>query len=71
MNSSVYAAMALLPVMIGPLPQDDGAALLVELCGGGTLTIDLGQSEDDLPPPCHAKACHAGECRKGEANKAR
>lgn len=73
MNSSVYATLALLPVMLGPLPQDEGGSLLVELCGGGTLSIDLGQNEDEPAPapPCHAKGCHAGECRKGSAGKAR
>lgn len=71
MNSSVYAVLALLPVMLGPLPQSEGGSLLVELCSGGTLAIDLGQGEDDLPSPCPAKGCHAGECRKGSANKSR
>lgn len=75
MNSSVYAAMALLPIMLGPLPQDRGGSLLVELCGGGTLAIDLGKGGDNgndkLPQPCHAKGCHAGGCRKDGAGKAR
>lgn len=71
MNALAFATFALLPVMLGPLPQDDGAALLVELCGGGTLTIDLGQDKDEPAPPCNAKGCHAGECRKGSANKSR
>ncbi|KUO51995.1 MAG: hypothetical protein APF82_03270 [Sphingomonadales bacterium BRH_c42] len=65
MNASLFPIFALLPVMLGPLPQDDGGSLLVELCGGGTLKIDLGQNEDEPAPPCRTKGCHAGECRKG------
>ncbi|OGS51496.1 MAG: hypothetical protein A3J40_10535 [Erythrobacter sp. RIFCSPHIGHO2_12_FULL_63_10] len=61
--------------MLGPLPQDEGGSLMVELCSGGTLAIDLGQrdggGEDEPPEPCHAKACHAGACRKDGAAKPR
>jgi hypothetical protein len=57
-----FALLALVPVLIGPPPQQP-TAMIVELCNGGTVTIPLG---DDAPTPdrnCHPKGCHAGTCR--------
>lgn len=65
-----FALAALLPAMLGPLPQAEGNTLVVALCGGGTITIALsGEDGDGSPPappaPCNFKACHGGDnCRK-------
>ena len=60
--SPAFALAALIPVLIGPLPQES-AALTAKLCGGGEITIPLGQ---DTPSEreCHPKPCHAGTCRE-------
>jgi hypothetical protein len=58
-----FALLALVPVLIGPLPQQQ-TAMIAQLCNGGTITIPLG---DDAPAPdrnCHPKGCHAGTCRE-------
>jgi hypothetical protein len=64
MSALPFALAALLPVMIGPLPAQN-TAITAKLCGGGTITIPLG---DDKAPgddgPCHPKGCHAGTCRE-------
>jgi hypothetical protein len=56
------ALAVLVPVMIGPLPAH-AETITARLCGGGTITIPMG---DDSPPQdsgCHPKGCHAGTCR--------
>lgn len=60
--SPALAFSALLPVIIGPLPAEH-AVLTAELCGGGTISIPLGQG-NEKQPDCHPKACHAGACRE-------
>ncbi|MXP47145.1 hypothetical protein GRI43_07050 [Altererythrobacter luteolus] len=65
MNFSLAAIGVLLPVMIGPLPADDGMQVLqVQLCSGGAISIPIGEQETPPGQPCPAKACHAGACRK-------
>lgn len=60
-----FAIAALIPAMIGPLPPAEGEALVVALCGGGTISIPLGGDEPIPAPPCNFKACHGGDnCRK-------
>jgi hypothetical protein len=57
-----FALLALVPVLIGPLPAENNA-ITAKLCNGGTITIPLG---DDAPADdgnCHPKGCHAGNCR--------
>jgi len=58
-----FALLALIPVLIGPLPAAN-AAITAKLCNGGTITIPLG---DGNPPAqdgqCHPKGCHAGTSR--------
>jgi hypothetical protein len=64
MPSLPLALAALLPVMFGPLPAES-TAITAKLCGGGTITIPLG--EDTVPGEdgqCHPKGCHAGTCRE-------
>jgi hypothetical protein len=62
------AILALVPVMIGPLPAgDDGSSLTAVLCNGGTIEIPLGDNDQPAPADCHPKGCHAGTCRgKGD-----
>jgi|GEM_PF-928645 hypothetical protein len=63
------AALALVPVMIGPLPAQ-AAAMTVTLCNGGTITIPLGKgSAPGEDRDCHPKGCHAGSCRQKDAEK--
>lgn len=65
MNVALFALVALIPVMMGEVPPDQGAAsMTARLCGGGTVTIPLPYGEPDAPAPCHAKGCHAGCSRK-------
>jgi hypothetical protein len=56
-----FAIAALVPVLIGPLPAES-AMLTAKLCGGGEISIPLGNSEKDKSD-CHPKGCHAGACR--------
>lgn len=65
MNVALFALVALVPVMMGKVQPDDGAAgMTARLCGGGTVTIPLPRREPYAPAPCHAKGCHAGCNRK-------
>jgi len=68
MKIGIPGLLALVPLIIGPLPAEREDSLTVQLCGGGTISISLGKSDadtdPDAPPPCHAKACHAGIQRK-------
>ena len=65
--STFYSAMiALLPALVGPLP-DAADQLTLSVCGSEALvTIDLGREapEPAQSPSCHGKACHAGCSRK-------
>ncbi|PKB25519.1 hypothetical protein B0I00_0720 [Novosphingobium kunmingense] len=62
MNAALFALAALLPSMIGPLPQAP-RSLAVALCADGKATIPL-PARDDRPAPCAQKGCHAGCSRK-------
>lgn len=65
MSPGWLAIFVLLPVALGPLPQDEGQRTLVaRLCAGGEITIPLGDKDPALPESCPFKACHAGGCRK-------
>ncbi|MFN9632922.1 MAG: hypothetical protein ACK554_05465 [Erythrobacteraceae bacterium] len=63
MSALPVALAALLPVMIGPLPAQS-TAITAKLCGGGTITIPLGDDTPAQDNPCHPKGCHAGTCRE-------
>ena len=66
MSTLPFAFAALIPAMLGPIPQAEGDALVVALCGGGTISIPLNDGgERPAPAPCNFKACHGGDsCRK-------
>ena len=64
MNPVYFAILALMPIAVGPLPQDEQRTLVARLCAGGEITIPLGDKEPALPESCPFKACHAGGCRK-------
>jgi len=73
-NLLPLALAALVPVMIGPLPAEPGKTLTMQLCNGGTITIELGTTPvgDGKPAPerdCHPKGCHAGTCREKDEAK--
>ena len=63
MNCAGLAMLALVPMITGPLPEPENA-ITAELCGGGTLTIPLGNRDQEPGRDCHQKACHAANCRK-------
>ena len=59
----LLAVLALCPIAIGPLPTP-GQTIYARLCNGGSISIPIGEGDEDLPPePCF-KGCHAGTCRK-------
>ena len=63
MNAASLAVLALIPMAIGPLPQNENS-LTVALCNGGTITIPIGQKDEPSKQrDCHQKGCHAGACR--------
>ena len=61
MSLAPLALLGMVPLAIGPLPQDEQKALVARLCGGRTIELPVGGSE---PEGCPFKACHAGGCRK-------
>ena len=68
--TKLFALLALVPTAIGPLPQPEDA-LTIALCSGRSMTIPLGDKQNQPKPDCHSKACHAGSCReKSKRSKA-
>ena len=59
----ILAAMAIVPLAIGPVPEED-PVLIATLCNGGTIAIPLGNKDETPKRDCHQKACHAGTCRQ-------
>lgn len=63
---SFFAAMALVPAMLGGAAPEHESSLMLALCGGGVLTIQIPGKEP--PPPgsgeCPQKGCHSGCTRK-------
>lgn len=65
----ILAAIALLPLALGPLSDGKMAqeerTLTLELCLGGEITIALGdKDEEHNEGGCHQSACHAGQTRE-------
>jgi len=68
--TKLLALLALAPTAIGPLPQPEDA-LTIALCSGRSVTIPLGDRNNEPEPDCKSKACHAGSCReKSKRSKA-
>ena len=66
MNLSALALLALLPVVIGPLPPS-AATMRIVICSdlsSRTIEIPIPGEEPITPDPCPAKACHAPCTRK-------
>lgn len=63
MTAALFGLLALVPLMVGPLPQGGAVTLTARLCNGGAITIPIPGNEE-APPPCAGKACHAGCNRK-------
>lgn len=63
MSAGWIALMALVPLMVGPLPGEE-RTLVASLCNGGTLWLPLGKGEPEPVEQAAAKGCHAGCLRK-------
>jgi hypothetical protein len=63
MNGCTLALLALIPMITGPLPEAE-KSITAGLCSGGTITIPLGNRDQEPERDCVQKACHAGNCRK-------
>lgn len=68
-GTSLAALLAMIPAMVGPLPLEQGSrALLVAICGGGTVEIALDQDQGSAPmpatTPCCAKGCRSSDKRR-------
>jgi len=66
---SLFATLALLPAMTGPVPGSSatGGALVLALCGGGSLTVPVEQVP--VAPgtgACCAKGCRSSRRKPGE-----
>ena len=63
---SLFAALTLVPAMLGGASPEGESNLMLALCGGGVLTIQIPGKEP--PPPgsgaCPEKGCHSGCARK-------
>ncbi|BBC72355.1 conserved hypothetical protein [Altererythrobacter sp. B11] len=67
LDLSLFAAIALLPAMVGPVASEHGAgALSLSLCRGGVVSLPLQDGPPATPAsqPCCAKGCHGSSRRK-------
>ena len=56
--------LTLLPIAVGPLPQEE-RTLTLDLCLGGEITIPLGSQDNENEGHCpDQQGCHAGTCRE-------
>ena len=65
MNGLAIGVAALLPAILGPLPEAE-RTIVASLCspsGTQQVTIRVPQKRAPLIPPCHAKACHGSSRR--------
>ena len=62
-GASFIALLALVPAMIGPLPLEQGSqALVLAICGGGSVEIAIEKGEGTAPMPATTPCCAKG-CR--------
>ncbi|MBN9507473.1 MAG: hypothetical protein J0I69_15800 [Altererythrobacter sp.] len=65
----VFAAIAVVPAMIGPLAAQARPQAMIALCGGGLMPVPFDQlpARGEGNNACCAKGCHSGQCRKRPA----
>ena len=63
--ATLFAALALVPAMAGPLAAAE-RNLEVALCSGGSMSLPLGgaPAPEEGSKPCCAKGCHSSSSRK-------
>lgn len=59
----LLAAIAVVPMAIGPMPEKENV-LIAALCDGGSISIPIGDGGGEPMGDCHQKGCHAGTCRQ-------
>ena len=61
-----FVAVALIPAMTGSLVAASPQAIMVALCGGGTMAVPSGapQLPGSANTPCCAKGCHGSSERR-------
>jgi hypothetical protein len=66
MTSVLFAALALIPAMIGPVQSSSIRTITVALCEGGTMAIPVGGSPSgpESKGACCEKGCHSSSSRK-------
>ena len=65
MNGTVVGILALVPAIVGPLPEQQ-RIISASICGNGatvTIEIPVQPRKSPLTQPCHAKGCR-GASRK-------
>jgi hypothetical protein len=62
----IFAAIAVVPAMTGPVAAQSRPQAMIALCGGGLMPVPFGQppARGEGNSPCCAKGCHSGQCRK-------
>ena len=65
-HAALFAVMALVPAVVGPLEGATQRNLQVSLCAGGAVSIPLEETPapQDGTAPCCAKGCHSSASRK-------
>ena len=66
MNSTLFAALALVPALLGPLPDAPRRMTAVLCTGAGAVEIEVQfpAERSPLTAPCHAKGCRASSRRE-------
>lgn len=64
--AALFAAIAMLPAITGPIGGSETRSLAVPLCGGGMTSVPLDRVPAPLngSTPCCAKGCHSSSSRK-------
>jgi len=67
--AELFALVAMIPALTNaPVPQSDAgtSSLIVALCGGGSVAIDLAGKGAPMrgTSPCCAKGCHASNRKR-------
>ncbi len=62
----VFAVIAVIPAMSGPVAAESGGGAMIALCGGGAMAAPFDQppARGEGNSACCAKGCHSGQCRK-------